>query len=68
MKEKRSFQDPNRLEKLVMEKLDGFIWNSLRKDPEIKDRRITEWGTKTLLGFARCVIRIVDEAKTEGDS
>ncbi len=35
-----------------------LLWDSLKKDPEHKDRRQTGWGTKTKIGLIACVARI----------
>jgi hypothetical protein len=44
------------------EKLDAeiveLLWDSLRRDPEHKDRRVTNWGTKTMVGLAASIRRI----------
>lgn len=40
----------------------------LRRDPEHKDRWLTEWGTKTDLGLWRTVTRMVDELRAEAES
>ncbi len=36
----------------------GLLWDSLKRDPEHKDRRQTGWGTKTQLGLVACIERI----------
>ena len=36
----------------------ALLWDSLRRDPEHKDRRQTAWGTKTKEGLAACLARI----------
>ena len=38
-----------------------LLWDSLKKDPEHKDRRQTGWGTKTKIGLVACIDRIVGE-------
>jgi len=35
-----------------------LLWDSLKRDPEHKDRRQTGWGTKTMLGLVACLNRI----------
>jgi len=57
--------DITKTEKKVMDRLNVFVWDNLPKDSEHSDRRATPWGTKTRLGFARCIIRIVKEAEQE---
>ncbi len=37
-----------------------MLWDSLKHDPEHKDRRVTSWGTKTKLGLARSIERLFD--------
>jgi len=32
-----------------------MLWDSMKRDPEHKDRRVTSWGTKTKLGLARSI-------------
>ena len=32
-----------------------LLWDSLKRDPEHKDRRQTGWGTKTKLGLVACL-------------
>jgi len=39
----------------------GLLWDSMKRDPEHKDRVRTSWGTKTKLGLALCVERIFEE-------
>jgi hypothetical protein len=34
-----------------------LLWDSLKRDPEHKDRRATGWGTKTLVGLVASVRR-----------
>jgi hypothetical protein len=40
-----------------------LLWDYLKRDPEHKDRRQTGFGTKTKLGLALSVERIVKEAE-----
>jgi len=41
----------------------SFIWDNLKRASDgHKDRRQTDWGTKTKHGFALCMRRLVDEA------
>lgn len=35
-----------------------LLWDSLKRDPEHKDRRQTGWGTKTQQGLIACLDRI----------
>jgi hypothetical protein len=35
-----------------------LLWDSLKRDPEHKDRRQTGWGTKTKTGLIACIERI----------
>jgi hypothetical protein len=35
-----------------------LLWDSLKRDPEHKDRRQTGWGTKTKVGLVACLDRI----------
>jgi hypothetical protein len=35
-----------------------LLWESLKRDPEHKDRRQTGWGTKTKQGLVACLDRI----------
>lgn len=35
-----------------------LLWESMKKDPEHKDRRQTGWGTKTKEGLCACIARI----------
>lgn len=35
-----------------------LLWDSLKRDPEHKDRRQTGWGTKTKVGLMACLDRI----------
>lgn len=35
-----------------------LLWDSLKRDPEHKDRRQTGWGTKTKVGLLACLDRI----------
>lgn len=37
----------------------GLLWNSLKKDPEHKDRRQTGYGTKTQTGLFACIESII---------
>ena len=32
-----------------------MLWDSMKRDTEHKDRRVTSWGTKTKLGLARSI-------------
>jgi hypothetical protein len=32
-----------------------LLWDSLKRDPEHKDRRQTGWGTKTKTGLIACI-------------
>jgi len=41
-----------------------LLWDYLKKDPEHKDRRQTGWGTKTKIGLAASVARIIKDTKT----
>ena len=40
----------------------NVFWGSLKRDPEHKDRRQTEWGTKTKEGLAAVIKRLAYEA------
>jgi len=42
-------------------KISDLLWYYLKKDRENKDRVQTNWGTKTQLGLAACVLRIVTD-------
>jgi hypothetical protein len=46
-------------EEMVIE----MLWDSLRRDPEYRDRRQTGWGTKTKEGLIACIRRIGYEGK-----
>ena len=35
-----------------------FLWDSLKRDPEHKDRRQTGWGTYTKKGLLACLDRL----------
>jgi hypothetical protein len=35
-----------------------LLWDSLKRDPEHKDRRQTGWGTKTRVGLIACIDRL----------
>ena len=41
----------------------GLLWDSLKHDPDHKDRRQTGWGTKTQAGLFLSVQRIMDGHK-----
>jgi hypothetical protein len=44
-----------------------LLWDSLKRDPEHKDRRVTGWGTKTKVGLiASCRAALIEE-KTESE-
>ena len=43
------------------EKILELLWDSLKRDPEHKDRRQTGWGTKTKQGLCACIYRISKE-------
>jgi hypothetical protein len=43
-----------------------LLWDYLKKDPKHKDRVKTGWGTKTKIGLANCIERIVVEGLVEG--
>jgi hypothetical protein len=43
------------------EKIIELLWDSLKRDPEHKDRRQTGWGTKTKQGLVACIYRINKE-------
>jgi hypothetical protein len=50
-----------------------LLWDSLRRDREHKDRRMTGWGSKTKVGLLACLHRIYNEEEisigvNEGDS
>jgi hypothetical protein len=38
--------------------IEALLWDSLKRDPEHKDRRVTGWGTKTLTGLIASVRRV----------
>lgn len=38
-----------------------LLWDCLPKEPGVKDRRHTGWGTKTKVGLIACIERIVNE-------
>lgn len=40
------------------QELIDLLWDSLKRDPENKDRRQTGWGTKTKIGLCACIERI----------
>jgi hypothetical protein len=40
------------------EEIIELLWESLKRDREHKDRRLTGWGTKTKVGLVACVERI----------
>jgi hypothetical protein len=40
------------------EQVVALLWDSLKRDPEHKDRRQTGWGTKTQIGLVACLDRI----------
>ena len=42
-----------------------LLWDSLKKDPEFKDRRQTGWGTKTKVGLIACITRIASDNHLE---
>jgi len=44
-----------------------LLWDSMKKDPEHKDRRQTGWGTKTKEGLCACVARICAGPAAEPD-
>lgn len=47
------------------EQIIELLWDSLKRDPENKDRRQTGWGTKTKTGLVACLDRIYEpEART----
>ena len=37
------------------QKIVELLWDSLKRDPEHKDRRQTGWGTKTQVGLVACL-------------
>ena len=41
-----------------------LLWDSLKRDPEHKDRRQTGWGTKTKVGLLASLHRIFYEMHT----
>lgn len=41
----------------------NLLWESLKRDPEHKDRRQTAWGTKTQAGLVACLNRIYQGEK-----
>jgi hypothetical protein len=43
------------------QKIIELLWDSLKRDPEHKDRRQTGWGTKTMVGLVACLDRIYRE-------
>ena len=49
----------------MQDRLAKFIWGSLRRDQKNLLRRQTSWGTKTPQGLLACVLRIVNEEKTD---
>jgi hypothetical protein len=55
--ENRSFTPKQ--EEMVIE----MLWESLRRDPEHRDRRQTAWGTKTKEGLIASIRRIAYEGK-----
>lgn len=42
------------------ERLADLLWDSLKRDPEHKDRRRTAYGTKTKLGLLRTVQAVIN--------
>ena len=38
-----------------------LLWDSLKSDPQHKERRRTGWGTKTEQGLIACIERIIEE-------
>jgi hypothetical protein len=40
------------------EQIVELLWDSLKRDPDHKDRRQTGWGTKTKFGLIACLDRI----------
>lgn len=42
-------------------KLLKLLWDSMKRDPEHKDRKQTGWGTKTQFGLIACIERIINE-------
>lgn len=46
------------------EQIIALLWESLKRDPEHKDRRQTGWGTKTKVGLIACIRRILEEGKS----
>jgi hypothetical protein len=43
------------------QKIIELLWDSLKRDPEHKDRRQTGWGTKTMVGLVACLDTIYRE-------
>lgn len=39
-----------------------LLWDSMKRDPEHKDRVRTGWGTKTQTGLLACVERIMRDS------
>lgn len=42
------------------EQLIELLWNSMKRDPEHKDRVRTGWGTKTQIGLVASIERIFE--------
>ena len=49
--------------KIDEQKVIDLLWDSLKRDPEHKDRRVTGWGTKTKQGLVACIERIHREGQ-----
>lgn len=45
-----------------------LLWDSLKRDPEHKDRRQTGWGTKTQMGLVASLNRIYEEEEDRRDA
>ena len=43
-----------------------LLWDSMKRDPEHKDRVRTGWGTKTKTGLVACIERIMREEVSNG--
>ncbi len=45
------------------QELVNLLWDSLKRDPENKDRRKTGYGTKTKVGLVNTIAWILDKTK-----
>lgn len=55
MANSRATQLPNKIDQALI----NLLWDYMKHDPKHSDRRQTAWGTKTRIGLAACINRIV---------